>query len=389
MRVLLISHSCQSPTEGQPRAHALAALGDIELKVLVPDRWLDYGKWRGPVVPSHADFDFHVGRARWPWVGPAQCYLHYYPDLRNILLDFKPDVIDLWEEPWGLVSVHACRLRNQYLPGTKIVSETEQNTDKWFPPPFEFFRAYTLRNSDFAVGRSDEAISILHKKGYACPGEVVPNGVDARLFSPLDRQKARGDLNLSGFVVGYVGRLVSEKGLFDLLNAVRLCPPDVNCIFVGSGPLKEALEQRAQLLGMASRVRFLGPRPLDQLPPVMNAMDTLVLPSRTTRHWKEQFGRVLIEANACEIPVIGSSSGAIADVIGKGGLVYPEGSHASLANVIQRLRSSPEFCRILGESGRQQALERYTWERVAERLQGIYQRIVTTAPLKEDRFAVV
>src|ERR1700683_5532030 len=158
MRVLLISHSCQSHTEGQPRAHALAALGDIELKVLVPDRWLDYGNWRAPQAPINPQFDFHVGKVRWPWVRPAQCYLHTYPALREIILQFKPDVIDLWEEPWGLVSVHACRLRNKYLPHTKIVSETEQNTDKWFPPPFEQFRAYTLRNSEYAVGGSSEAL---------------------------------------------------------------------------------------------------------------------------------------------------------------------------------------------------------------------------------------
>src|ERR1700722_14746258 len=187
MRVLLISHTCQSITEGQPKAHALAALGDVNLRVLVPDRWRRYGQWRMAQPPGNAAFEFQMGRVRFPWVGPAQFYLHYYPELAKTLLEFKPDVIDLWEEPWGLVSVHACRLRRRLLPSAKIVSETEQNIDKRLPFPFERFRAYTLEQADYAVGRSHEAVEVLRKKGYTGRAEVVPNAVDAEMFQPLDR----------------------------------------------------------------------------------------------------------------------------------------------------------------------------------------------------------
>ena len=59
--------------------------------------------------------ELEVGQVRWPWVPGAQFYLHYYPDLATTLRDFRPDVIDLWEEPWSLASAHACRLRNRLL----------------------------------------------------------------------------------------------------------------------------------------------------------------------------------------------------------------------------------------------------------------------------------
>jgi glycosyltransferase involved in cell wall biosynthesis len=274
----------------------------------------------------------------------------------------------LWEEPWSRVSVQACKLRDQLLPQAKIVSETEQNIDKNLPFPFEGYRKYTLARTDFAVGRSNQAVAVLRNKGYSGPAQTIPNAVDAQLFRPMDREKCRRELGFSGFVVGYVGRLVEEKGLLDLAKAVCLCPPDVRLVLVGDGPLRKRLPDRAQVLSG---------RPLAELPPLMNAVDVLVLPSRTTRRWKEQFGRVLIEANACGTPVIGSDSGAIPDVVGGGGLIAPERNPAALAAVIMQLRDDSARCRQLGETGRRQVIEHYTWQRVAEQMRDIYAQVVS------------
>src|SRR5207248_11305716 len=181
MKVLLISHTSQSRTEGQPKAQRLGKLPGVKLRLLVPDRWKHYGCWRAAEMPERPSYQFAAERVRWPWAGPAQYYLHWYPRLRQILKEFRPDVIDLWEEPWGLVSAHTCWLRNRLLPGTKIVSETEQNINKTLPFPFERFRAYTLGNTDFAVARNAEAVGILRSKGYTGPAEVVPSAMDAEV----------------------------------------------------------------------------------------------------------------------------------------------------------------------------------------------------------------
>ncbi len=376
LRVLLISHTCQSPLEGQPKAQLLGAMKDIELRVLLPDRWRHYGKWRGASVIANPTFQASIGKVRFPWVGPAQFYLHYYPDLARILTDFKPDVIDLWEEPWSLVSAHTVRLRNRLLPSAKLISETEQNIDKHLPFPFENFRSYSLRQADFAVGRNAESIEIIRRKGFTGPSQVVPNAVDAELFCPMDRNTCRAAIGAQDFVAGYVGRLVEEKGLMDAIDALPLCQRQVNLLFVGDGDFKPALEQRAQALGLTSRVRFLPGRPLSELPPLMNAIDVLLLPSRTTPRWKEQFGRVIIEAHACGTPVIGSNSGAIPEVIENGGLVFPEKDPKALANAINLLASSPEKCRSMGLAGRAQVEQKYTWQRVAEQMADIYRNVV-------------
>lgn len=383
MRILLISHTCQSRTEGQPKAHELAAIPGIELKVLVPDRWRHYGAPRGADVPTAPAFDFHLGKVRFPWAGPAQFYLHYYPGLKRILRDFRPDIIDLWEEPWALVSAHACRLRNRVLPGAKIISETEQNIDKRLPFPFERLRRYSLRNADFVVGRNRESIDVVRRKGYAGPAEVVPNGVDAELFRPMDKTACRAALDVppGAFVAGYVGRLVEEKGLLDLIDALPASHRSVHIIMVGAGDHQGELLRRAHELGVADRLRILPGRPLDQLPAVMNALDCFVLPSRTTPRWKEQFGRVLIEAGACSVPVIGSDSGAIPEVVGGAGLVVPERNPAALAAAIEQLRADPTAALKLGIEGCRQVQVNFTWARVAARMHAIYARLLNAEPV--------
>ncbi len=377
MRVLLISHTCQSRSEGQPKAALLASHPDIQLKVLIPDRWMHYGKWRMAERPLHDEFDCTVGKVRLPWAGrKVGFYMHWYPGLAKLLREFQPDIIDLWEEPWGQVSVQACRLRNRLLPKTKIVSETEQNINKKLPPPFENYRKYTLQQADFVVGRNQASLEIVRSKGYRGPAEVVPNAVDAELFHPMDRAICRRALGLAGFVAGYVGRMVEEKGLMEMVDALPFCPGHMQLLFVGSGPFQPELERRVRELGREAQVTFLPGRPLEQLPPVMNALDVLVLPSRTTASWKEQFGRVLIEANACGTPVIGSSSGAIPEVVGKAGIVVPERNPKALADALRAMDADPKGCAEMGSRGRQQVEEFYTWERVAERMGLIYARVL-------------
>lgn len=371
-RVLLISHTCQTRAEGQQKAEQLAQMGDIELLVLSPRRFNHFGVWKEAEIPEGAAYQFLARDVMWPWLGPAQNYLHWYPSLAGILRDFRPDIIDLWQEPWALVSAHACWLRNRLLPGARILMETEQNISKAWPPPFRWFESYTIRNAGFAVGRSRGAVDVLRGKGYNGPARVVGNAVDTTLFRPLDREECKRALGLTGYTVGYVGRLVERKGLIDMINCLPFYTGELTMIFVGAGEYEAALRERVRSLGVEDRVRFLPARALDELPPVMNSLDVFVLPSWTVPTWKEQFGRVIIEAHACGTPVIGSDSGAIPDVIGEGGLIFPERNPEKLAAAIMELRENPDRRREMGAAGRAQVEASYTWRSVAEQMRDIY-----------------
>lgn len=375
LRVLIISHTSQSRTAGQARSVPLLDHTDIECRLLVPHRWKNNGVWETPEPAADRRLGLQVGRVVWPWTGPGQWYLHWYRDLGRILRDFRPDVIHLWEEPWGLVSVQAAWLRNRHLPGTRLIVETEQNINKRLPPPFEQFRTIALRNADLLVARSQEAVNVARAKGYMGPASVVPYGVDTNIFRPMKEVEARGALGLTGFVVGYVGRFVEEKGLEDLIDALQRLPSHINLVLIGAGPLRASLVERAKALGIFERVRFFPSQAPSDLATLMSGLDALALMSRTTARWKEQFGRVIIEAQACGIPVIGSDSGAIPEVVGEGGIIVPERSPERLASAILALEQNPVLRSNLGRAGCDQVNAKYTWQHVSDTLLSQYRSV--------------
>lgn len=379
MKVLLVSHTCMSRTAGQPKAHCLAACGGLDLTVLVPDRIRAYGQWQAAEAAGVANFRYVVGRTRWRNVLNQWYLQHYTEALARVLHETRPDVVDIWEEPWGLACAQAVWLTRRLCPRARIIVETEQNIYKRLPPPFRQFQAYSLRHAAVVVARSEEALGVVRRKGYSGPAAVVPNAVDCDLFQPLPprerraRRARRGWDGPEDFVAGYVGRLVPEKGLADAVTALALLPERVRLLLVGDGPFRGQLEEHARRLNVAGRVQFVGSVPSTALPDYLNTLDVLILPSRTTTTWKEQFGRVLIEAGACGIAVVGSDSGAIPEVIAGGGLIFPEGDAAGLADRLRTLIDSPERRAEYGRIGLARARGLFSWQKVAEQMKGIYQ----------------
>ena len=143
--------------------------------------------------------------------------------------------------------------------------------------------------------------------------------------------------------IGYVGRLIRQKGLFTILQALEICMPAVTFTLVGDGPALQELEAKVKTGSLFERVEFLKPQSPEGVASFMHSLDALVLMSETTDTWKEQFGRVIIEAHACGIPVIGSSSGSIPSVVGEGGWIVPEGDPNALATLLDRLATNPQL----------------------------------------------
>ena len=148
--------------------------------------------------------------------------------------------------------------------------------------------------------------------------------------------------------------------------------PGIHFILMGSGPDRAAFEARASQLGLGGRVRILDPQPPQNVAAFMRALDVFVLLSHTLPTWKEQFGRVIIEAQACGIGVIGSDSGAIPEVVGTGGWIVPEGDTAALRALITRLRRDAAEIWGTAQAGLANVASRYTYERIAEQLLDIY-----------------
>jgi glycosyltransferase involved in cell wall biosynthesis len=170
--------------------------------------------------------------------------------------------------------------------------------------------------------------------------------------------------------------LTAEKGVDVLLESAARLDGDWRLRFVGSGPLRDVIPARAAELGIGERVSVEPGVPSTDVPARLRELDVLVLPSLTTPSWKEQFGRVLQEAMACAVPVIGSDSGEIPHVIGDAGLIVPEGDAEALGAALGQLMANPTLCQQLGQRGRARALERFTQASVAAQTVDVYRQVM-------------
>lgn len=353
----------------QAKLEEIAKFDDIDLVVIVPPVWNDPD---GPVQLERA----HTEGYRL-LVDPirlnGQFHLYYYPRLKQRLAEFKPDVVHIDEEPYNLATWLA--MRQAQAAGAKSLFFSWQNLERRYPFPFNLLEKQVLAGVDHAIMGNQEAVKVWRAKGYCGPYRVIPQfGVNPGLFHPpARRDKGRG------FVIGSANRrLVPEKGVDLLIRAVARLPGIWRLQVAGDGRFRPHLEHLAQELGIRDRVHFDGIIASGQMPAYLRQLDVLVLASRTLPNWKEQFGRVLIEAMACEVAVVGAESGEIPNVIGTAGLTFPEGDVDGLYNQLLRLMQSEHLRDELGHSGRRRVLERYTQAQIAAQTVSVYRDMVAS-----------
>jgi glycosyltransferase involved in cell wall biosynthesis len=248
-----------------------------------------------------------------------------------------------------------------------MVMEVDQNILKRLPPPFEFIRKQVLVNTDHVLSRSPDATAVVRARGYDGPVSSIGYGVDITNFrhdvAPLLPPVVR-----PAFRIGYVGRLVVEKGLDDALEAMAHAKTPVTLALMGEGPHEGVLRQRVAELGLIDRVSFRGWGKPVEVAGFLRSLDALILLTRTTHAVKEQFGRVITEAQACGVPVIGSTGGAIPDVTGEGGWIVPESDPDALAALIDRIAVDPSEMQRRSQAALANVMSRFTYEAVADDL---------------------
>lgn len=309
-------------------------------------------------------------------------HLHYYPGFRSALSSLSPQsdlVVHVDEEPYNLATYLA--LRDAHAIHARTIFFSWQNIYHNYPPPFSWMEQYAYKNCDAAIAGNNDAAAVMRAKGAMLPIHVLPQfGVDEHWLDTGHRP----DPAAKGlFVAGFAGRLVPEKGVDLLLQAVSKLP-GVFVKIVGDGPERHALGSLAATLGCADRVSFSSALPSEKMPEFYATLDTLILPSRTLPNWKEQFGRVLIEAMACGVPVIGARSGEIPNLIGAtAGLQFEEGDPLSLRTQLEQLSTNAPLAHTLQERGRTRVRESFTMRQIAERTIAIYNSL--DAPIAPGR----
>jgi glycosyltransferase involved in cell wall biosynthesis len=353
----------------QKKLEELARLPDMELTVAVPPFWRDE-RGRVELERQHtAGYRLIVE----PMALNGRFHLHFYPHLGRLMHQVRPHLVHIDEEPYNLATAHTLWLARR--AGAHSLFFSWQNIRRRYPLPFRLLERYVLGGVDYGLVGNREAAQVWRAKGYHGPLAVIPQfGIDPEIFGPADRRGATG----RGFVVGYVGRLVEEKGVDLLLEALAGLAGTWRAYIQGSGPAGKALQAQARRLGIADRVTFEGWIPSDQMPAYYRQLDAVVLPSRTRPNWKEQFGRVLVEAMACGVPVVGSDSGEIPHVVGGAGLIFAEGRADLLREHLSRLMRDVGLRADLARRGRERVLANYTQARVARETYDVYTEILSS-----------
>jgi glycosyltransferase involved in cell wall biosynthesis len=293
-------------------------------------------------------------------------HLRVYGRAIRPLLREPWDLVHCWEEPYVLA---AAQIARRAPAAAKFVPATFQNISKSYPFPIAALERQVMKRANgwIAFGETIQDAQ-RDRPGYASkPSCVINPGVDQAAFrpNPVARQMMRRSLGWGPQepVVGFSGRFVEEKGIGTLIDAFTQSGASWNLLFVGGGamaPLIDTLRLRHP-----SRVRIVTGVPHDEMPACLNAMDLLCAPSRTTPRWREQFGRMLIEAMACGIPVLASPSGEIPYVVGDTGVLVAEDDAAAWRREIERLLGNETVRAVMSARGLERVRQRFTWRQAA------------------------
>lgn len=353
-----------------PTMHRKVALlsqqPDLKLWYIYPRTWQDELIAVDQSTPVLENIQAHaipmIGRVTDP-------HRALYRTLTFSLPRIRPDIIHAEEEPDSLSALQIVLARRLLAPHARLLLFNWQNVNRPKAWPVRWVIQRTLDASDSIMCANQAGVALMRQYGYRKHTTVLPAiGVDTTMFTPC----ADATSHAGTFVVGYVGRIVAEKGIDTLVEAiahlVQQAQPDwprIQLVILGNGTYRAALEALVREKQLQPHVTFLAAMPPAQVARQMGQLDVLVLPSRSTAVWEEQLGRVLLEAMACKVAVIGSSSGAIPEVIGDAGLIFSEGDVSELAACLQQLIDSPTLRHDYVERGYQRAMRLYTQAHIA------------------------
>jgi glycosyltransferase involved in cell wall biosynthesis len=370
IRVLFISHAYVVGIN-QGKLNAIAQTGNFEIGLLAPSNWkaLEWNRF----IPLETP-DFHIRTYSAPVLFSGRGGAHIYAPwtLWQVLNDFRPDIVQVEEEVFSLCAFEFAIWSR--FTGKPLAIFGWENIDRHLSFPRRWICRFVLNAASLVLPGNQDGAKIMRCWGYTGLLEVMPQmGVDPKFFAP--RQQKVGE----PFHIGFLGRLTHSKGIdliFAAAHYLRKQGLNFRIFICGSGVSEAQLRQISQEQGVADWVIWQGAVPHKQSPEAIAQFDVLVLPSRTTPEWKEQFGHVLIEAMAMGVPVVGSDSGEIPNVIGRSDLIFPEENTQELANILARLIQDSKWYQEIRNYCLHRVNQLYSHERIAVRLISLWQKVL-------------
>jgi glycosyltransferase involved in cell wall biosynthesis len=382
MKLLVVGHSYVTPF-AQAKYVAMIRLDPtLQLRIVVPHevphRFMTY---RPAVHPALDPACLTVMPAIFNY-SPMTRILHPGP-LAALMRCFDPDHIHIEEDPHSSIGAETATLAFLAARRATISFFIWDNLARQPAFPKNIAKTaltrYSFARCSLVICGNSEGRRLLHDvKGWQGRSSVLPQiGLDPREYqTPLPDGLAQL-LGKDGAtpLIGCFGRLVPEKGVTVLLEALgRLSDRRWKLLVVGSGPLTADLRSRwSERFG--DRLILLDALPHDRVSQHLRCLDIFVSASYGTPLWKEQFGLTLAQAMMAGVACIGSSSGAIPEVVGPGGLIVAENNVAELAAALERMLASADLRRTLGMAARAYAMERYSDTAVARSYLAAFQSV--------------
>jgi glycosyltransferase involved in cell wall biosynthesis len=335
---------------------ALSGLG-VAVAAVVPDRWTPFGLRNEQTTSWGDDGGVRTIPIRIRGSARADADPRWSASsLRRALTDAHADILQIEESPETRGAATAARIaRGLRLPYVVLAQESLPRSHG---PLVSLRRSWVLGGAAGLVGVNQQATRLALRSRPSLPHRVMPQlGVALPLTStPAPR---------TGLSIGFLGRLIPEKGLDLLFRACVKLLGRWSITIVGTGPAQEELESLAERLGIAGRVTWLGALPRSAVDEVWPRLDCVVAPSRTAPRWIEVTPRAPLEAMAHGIPVVVSASGALPEIVGPAGAVVPEENVEALAEVLQRFLDGPAERAQLGAAGRRRVMDQFTDSAIA------------------------
>jgi len=279
---------------------------------------------------------------------------------------------------WPVVIARLLGNRTPYVITLQDGDPFEHVFKRSFIKPFKPLLGYGFKHALVVQTISHFLADWANRLGYKGRPEVIPNGVDTSLFA---REYAESELSALKEKLGKreddvflitTSRLVEKNGIGDVIESLRSLPENVKFLVLGTGPLEASVREKANALGLAKRVLFLGYVEHKEMPKYLKISDIFIRPSLS-----EGMGNSFIEAMAAGIPVIATPVGGIPDF-----LFDPDKDHdtpptglfvnvrdpKSIAAQVGRLISNTELSKTLVENAKKLALEKYDWNLIAEEM---------------------
>lgn len=293
---------------------------------------------------------------------------------RRFIENEHPDVLHVHGTRAAFYGAFAkARLFRRSIPSVYTVHGLSYRKEKtWLKQKmFAQIEKFICSSFDSVISVSAHDLADLRQRGLLYPnkGLHIPNAVDTVRFCPGDRLVARQYLKIApdAFWVGTVSRLVPQKAVVDLIEAVKGCE-NIHLVIVGDGPLREVLQTKAQsLLG---RVMFLGSR--NDVPEILRALDLFVLPS----HWEGE-PIALLEALATGLPTLATATTGACEIASstKGVFLVDIGAIQQMREAILSLQKDSIRRQYMGEAGREAMLLR-THKQQAAQIAAVYQTVM-------------